>query len=189
MRNIVFGLMAVCVLSGCAFKPSGMNGQRSAIRGLGDSAVTVSMDSIQSDADAAAVRVQVKEIALAVQAFLKDGKVADLTIPAITDQLRKLIPVDYQFLLDIMIAQIQGVTVNVDKIGPNNVERINSVCVGLINGCDLYGTQYRPVAPVATVTMAAAIPDATAADKSVSKKAASPKAIKAFGVALKKRCR
>jgi hypothetical protein len=82
MRNILLSIVAVCMLSGCSFKPSGMNGQRSALRGLGDSAVTVSLDSIQSDADAAVVCVQVKEIAVAVQAFLKDGKASELTIPA-----------------------------------------------------------------------------------------------------------
>lgn len=76
---------------------------------------------------------------------MKDGKVADLTLPEFTDALRKLIPEDYRFLLDIALAQIQGMTVDVQKIGPDNIERVNSLCVGVLRGCDMYDLKYRPV--------------------------------------------
>jgi len=191
MRNIVLMLVAVCFLSGCAIKPTGMNSQRSGLRGLGDASVTVSLDSIKNDADVGPVKTKVAEIAIAVQLFLKDGKLADLTIPEFTDVLRKLIPADYQFLFDIMIAQIQAVSVNIDKIGANNIERINSVCVGLIDGCKLYDMQYRPVtvpAPEAAMAVPEAItlPEIVAADKSKTIKApASSKSIKEFGDRLK----
>jgi len=195
MRNIVLVFAVVCFLSGCAIKPTGMNSQRSGLRGLGDASVTVSLDSIKNDADVSPVKTKVAEIAIAVQLFLKDGKLADLTIPEFTNVLRKLIPADYQFLFDIMIAQIQAVSVNIDKIGVNNIERINSVCVGLINGCKLYDMQYRPVtAPVAEA--AAAVPEAiTLSDVAVTEKSktlkssASAKSVKEFGVRLKAECR
>jgi len=140
-------LILVMVLCAGCIKPSvkSMNIQRSGIRCVGDTATTVSLDSLASDAEVNVVKPKVKEIALAVQLFLKDGKIADLTLPEFTDELRKLITEDYRFLLDIALAQIQGMTVDVQKIGANNLERINSVCVGVIRGCDLYDLKYRPV--------------------------------------------
>jgi len=138
--------LVLCTTTGC-ITPSidSMNIQRSAIRGTGDTATSVALDSLANTAEVDAVKEKTKEIVLSVQLFLKDGKVADLTIPEITGELKKLIPEKYQFLLDIAIAQIQGMTVDVQKIGVDNVERINSVCVGILRGCDLYDISYRPV--------------------------------------------
>lgn len=122
-----------------------MNIQRSGIRCTGDTATTVSLDSLPSTAEVETVKPKIKEIAMAIQLFLKDGKVADLTIPELTSALSKLVPPDYRFLLDIALAQIEGITVDTQKIGANNVERINSLCVGVIRGCNLYDAKYRPV--------------------------------------------
>jgi hypothetical protein len=151
MKRIVFAAVLLVFVSGCV-TPSAksMNIQRSGIRCVGDTATTVSLDSLATVAEVDAVKPKIKEIAMAVQLFLKDGKVADLTIPEITQELRKLIPEQYRFLLDILIAQIQGITVDVQKIGANNVERINSVCVGVLHGCDLYDVKYRPVTAFAS---------------------------------------
>lgn len=176
MRNLSLSalLLVMCLLAeGCVLGPKAMNSQRSAIRGLGDTAVTASLDFIKNDASAEAVRVKTKEVAIAVQLFLKDGKVADLTLPEFTESLRKIIPVEYQFLFDIMMAQIQGITVDVGVIGADNVERVNSMCVGLLRGCDLYVAKYRPVTEVVRALE--------------NKKASDAKAVASFGVTLKKR--
>lgn len=153
--SLVGVMLALCAM-GCQVQPpsgKSVNIQRSLIRSGGDCAVTVSLDVISDDAMVPEVQKKTKEICIAVQAFLQTGKVADLTIPEITGELRKLIPADYQFLFDILLAQIQGITVDTQKIGANNVERLNSVCVGVIRGCDLYDMKYRSVknvgAPVA----------------------------------------
>lgn len=123
----------------------GMNIQRSGIRCVGDTVTTVSLDSLATDAEVNTVKPKLKELAMALQLFLKDGKVADLTLPEFTDALRKMIPEDYRFFLDIALAQIQGLTVDVQKIGADNLERINSLCIGVLRGCDLYDLKYRPV--------------------------------------------
>ena len=142
----MFSVLAVlCVfVTGCVTPSfSSMNIQRSGIRSTGDMATTVALDSVLlSEADS--TKVKTREIALAVQLFLKDGKVADLTIPEISSELKKIIPESYYFMLDILIAQIQGITVDTQVIGANNLERLNSVCVGVINSCNLYDVKYRP---------------------------------------------
>lgn len=148
-------LSALVLLVGCDFiKPSikSMNIQRSGIRGSTDTATTVALEAIGSDTEAAQVKEKLKEVSLAIQLFLKEGKVSDLTLPEITQELEKIIPVQYRFLVDIAIAQIQGIVIDVDKIGVNNVERINSACVGIIRGCDLYDMKYRPVKEEAVVS-------------------------------------
>ena len=146
MKRVLF--VAVLLLStvGC-ISPSvkSMNIQRSGIRCTGDTATTVSLDALANDAEVAAIKQKIKEVALAVQLFLKNGKVAELTLPEFTDELRKWIPEDYRFLLDIALAQLQGITVDTQKIGADNLERVNSLCVGVIRGCDLYDIKYRPV--------------------------------------------
>ena len=146
MNKCIFAAVLLVFASGC-ITPSikSMNIQRSGIRCVGDTATTISFDALSTDAEVNTVKLKVKEIAMAVQLFLKDGKVADLTLPEFTDALRKLIPENYRFLLDIALAQIQGMTVDVQKIGADNLERVNSVCVGVLRGCDLYDIKYRPV--------------------------------------------
>lgn len=146
MKRISLLLFVAVLCAGCitpSFKS--LNIQRSGIRCTGDTATTVSLDCLANDAEVAAVQTKLKEIAMAVQLFLKDGKVAELTLPEFTDALRKLIPENYRFLLDIALAQIQGLTVDVQKIGADNLERINSLCVGILRGCDMYDVKYRPV--------------------------------------------
>ena len=160
MRTVGMLALVVLISTGCSFRPSGMNSQRSALRGLGDSAVTVSLDSIQNDITAEATKKKVKEVAIAVQLFLKDGKLADLTLPEFTEALRKLVPEDYKFLFDILIAQVQSVQIPIGAIGANNIERINSACVGLIFGCDLYDMKYRLVQSQPATVDKAVVPPA-----------------------------
>ena len=144
---MVILVMALCA-QGCTWiKPSikSVNIQCSGIRGIGDTALVTAIDSLGDDTEALAVKTKVKEITLSVQLFLQNGKVAELTIPEITQELEKLIPANYRFLVDIALAQIQGIVLDVDKIGATNLARINSLCVGIIRGCDLYDMKYRPV--------------------------------------------
>jgi hypothetical protein len=148
MRSYFLLPVLSLLVMGCSLKPSGMNSQRSYIRGGTDLAVTVSLDSIQSDAQAQVVKATVKDSALAISKFLKDGSVGDLTIAGLTAALKKIVPQDFYFVIDILLAQTQGVVLDVGQIGKNNVERLNSACLGMIIGCDLYDMQYRPVAAV-----------------------------------------
>jgi hypothetical protein len=149
MSRVILAAVLSLFAVGC-ITPSvkSMNIQRSGIRCTGDTATTVSLDALANDAEVAAVKPKVKEVAMAMQLFLKDGKVADLTLPEFTEALRKLIPEEYRFLLDIALAQLQGLTVDTQKIGADNIERVNSLCVGVIRGCDLYDIKYRPVTDV-----------------------------------------
>jgi len=140
----------LCLFSVGCIMPSykSLNAQRSAIRGGGDIGVTVALDSVDTGTQAEDIALKTKDITIAVDKFLQDGKIADLTIPEITGELRKLIPADYQFIFDMLIAQISGITVPTEKIGVNNVKRLRSLCAGIILGCVEYKASDR-VAPTA----------------------------------------
>ena len=161
MRSCILLLALSCVLfTGCQGSPvsvSGMNIQRMGLRDMADASTTVALE-VTPDASVQNVQVKTKEIATAISAFLDDGKVSELTIPAITEALKKLVPVEYQFIVDLLIAQVQGVVLPVDKIGVNNVKRLKEVCIGLIIACDRYNLTERPVK-----AKALAVPDTKAA--------------------------
>ena len=148
--TILVTMVAAMLLSVGCVMPSykSLNAQRSAIRGTGDLGVSLSLDAVSTGDKAELIAKKTKDISIAVKAFLQTGKVSDLTIPEITGELRKLIPPDYVFLYDLLIAQIQGVTVPVEKIGANNVKRLIAICDGLITGCEQYNKADRPTADV-----------------------------------------
>jgi hypothetical protein len=154
-KTIIVCLVAAFAMTGCIMPNyKSLNAQRSAIRGTGDISVSLSLDSIENPATAESVAVDTKNITIAVDKFLQDGKVADLTIPEITGELRKIIPADYQFIYDLLIAQISTITVPTDVIGANNVKRMRALCAGIIVGCSEYDVADRPVPPnVATRTL------------------------------------
>lgn len=161
MRSCILLLALSCVLfTGCQSSPvsvSGMNVQRMGLRDMADASTTVALE-VTPDASVQSVQAKTKEIATAISAFLDDGKVSELTIPAITEALKKLVPVEYQFIVDLLIAQVQGVVLPVDKIGVNNVKRLKEVCIGLVIACDRYSLTERPVkakAPTVPDTKAA----------------------------------
>jgi len=162
MKYVMAVVLALSLVLTAGCEPPGMNVQRASLRGSGDISVSAALDAVKPAEKAAEVQQKTKEIAEAIRLFLKTGKVADLTIPEITTELEKIIPVNYRFLLEIAIAQIDGVTVPVQVIGTNNVRRIDSFCVGLINGCNEYSMDDRPPpneAEVATRSLEA--PEAT----------------------------
>jgi len=147
MRWIWIALLAVIMLpvSGC-INPSirSMNIQRAGIRSAGDMSVTVSLDSLDTPAQSEEVCKKTKEITIAIDEFLKTGNLAMLTIPEITGKLRDLVPAEYRFLLDLLIAQADVIHVPVDKIGADNVRRMQSFCKGIIYGCNEYKIEDRP---------------------------------------------
>lgn len=168
-RNLLIGLVLfVLCAPGCSWvKPSlrSLNIQRAAIRGTGDTGVSVALDALANKAEAEKVRVRTKDICLSVQLFLENGKVSELTIPEITKELEKLIPPAYHFLLEIAIAQIQGAVVDLDKIGADNIARINAACVGIIRGCDLYVMNDRPKTATELVATRDINPEPTSVDR------------------------
>jgi len=141
MGVLLVVLASMFLVTGC--EPPGMNPQRAALRGSGDISINTTLDLVPAE-QAPAIQEKTKEIAEAMRLFLKTGKVADLTIPEVTEALEKIIPERYRFLLEIALAQIEGVTLPVDVIGINNVRRIDALCVGLITGCNEYDMNDRP---------------------------------------------
>lgn len=163
MRHTCMAL-SLLVLVGCNMPTyKSVNAQRSAIRGGGDIAATLSLDAVNTGEQAEAIAKKTEQICIAIDKFLGDGKVADLTIPEITGELRKLIPADYQFLFDMLIAQISGQTVPVQKIGANNIKRMKALCEGVIIGCNRYSVADRPVIEAARDLNKAAGPATPAA--------------------------
>jgi hypothetical protein len=152
MRTQMLVAAMLCLFSVGCIAPSykSLNIQRSAIRGAADASVTVSLDCTDTADQAVAIAKTTAQITAAVDKFLSDGKVGDLTIPEITGKLRELIPPDYQFIFDMLIAQVSGQTVPVGKIGANNIKRLQAVCSGILEGCASYKAEDRPVpAPTA----------------------------------------
>lgn len=148
VKFFVIACFSFCFCVGCTSFYKGMNTQRSALRGSGDISITSSLDAISTAESAIEVKDKTVEIVEAIRRFLISGQVANLTIPELTTELEKLITekfgAKYCFLVDLLVAQISGITLDVDKIGTNNVRRIDSFCEGILNGCSKYLVSDRP---------------------------------------------
>lgn len=146
MRKLTI-LFALAFVVGCV--PPSMNLQRSALRGAGDTAVTVILDS-SSDSSYKESLTKIKGIAEAILKFLEDGKVANLTRSQIGVEITKLVPAKYKGWADQLLAAASGTVVDVDKIekiGVNNIARLKAFLKGTLSGTNEYKEADRPPEP------------------------------------------
>lgn len=120
-----------------------LNVERCSLRSVGDMGVTGTLD-VAADTVASVEKEKVKEVAESVRLFLRTGKVADLDIATLQTALDKIVPVEYRWVVDALIAAIRDKTVPVGGIGADNVKRLDAICVGILAGCDSYDMSDRP---------------------------------------------
>jgi len=141
VRRLMIVAVVFSALAGC--KPS-MNVQRSGLRCVGDTGVTVLLDELPEEKVAEA-RKDVKDIGAALLKFLETGDVAALTMSELRAELEKLVPVKYKGYFDAVLSAASTQHVDVEKIGPNNVKRVRAAILGCLEGEQRYDVADRPV--------------------------------------------
>ena len=138
----VFGLMVLVLCVGCT-APS-MNVQRSVLRDAGDTGLTVALDAVD-EAAVPNVQKEVEQTTKAILKFLEDGKVSDLTHSDAVKELEKLIPANLRPYFDAVLSVLGTHQVDVEKIGKDNVKRLQAACIGVLQGNTQYSLEDRPV--------------------------------------------
>lgn len=139
--NVLF-VFSVVVMMGCSFEYT-RNMQRANIRSVGDTSITASLDAVDDPNDALVIRDQTKTITKAVQSFINRGHMSELTIPEITVKLEKLVPTEYSSIVTFLMSKVQGINVNTQVIGVNNIRRLDAACIGIILACEQYSVEDR----------------------------------------------
>jgi len=133
-------LIVACVLAmvtGCGSR-LGLNFQRSALRGTGDLAVTTQLE-LTSEGSVENDRAKIKKYAEELLKFLDTGKVKELPLEELDAALRKIVPLEFMFIVDGLLGYIDAQTVDIDgKIGEDNVKRIRAFLRGVIAGAGYY---------------------------------------------------
>lgn len=137
MKNVLVMSMVVLVfVAGCQ-QPT-LNEQRSALRGSADFGSTeLILRKKMTKEDVA----MMKEILNEIEKFINDGQVADLTTGALRTELDKIVAKyapKYQPVVAWVLAAVSGITVDTQKIGPDNVARIKAALMGAHTGCNQY---------------------------------------------------
>lgn len=121
-----------------------LNQERSILRAASDNGLTLYLDQVDPAAKADEYRARAHGIALQVLAFVQNGNAAELTQGELRAQLVKLVPDEYRTLFDQLIGAVSPLHMDVGgKIGPNNVKRLEAVCLGVIEGSTHYRLEDR----------------------------------------------
>lgn len=138
-------IVLTLVLSGCDYCDLhySRNLQRSNLRSVGDTTITIALDAVGDSTESLLIRDQIKAITEAVRRFLYSGDVDELTIPELTSKLYEIVPPEYSFIVDFLLAKVQGMTVDVGIIGADNIRRIDAACIGIIMACNEYRVEDR----------------------------------------------
>ena len=132
--------------TGCASFGS-LNLQRSGLRGLGDTAVTVLLDQLpESQWEAAST-----ELADAFQRltdFVETGETQNLVFPKLVEKVRSVIPTQYRSIGEALLVSIEHgsatVDVDVEIVGQDNLDRIKAFLEGAGSGLRAYRKDHRP---------------------------------------------
>lgn len=142
MLVLLLGLM---VTTGCSTVFGALNTQRAALRGTGDLGVTAYLDSVDAD-KYEAHQTEIASILERLQAFMGEGEVKELVYPKLVEAIKGIVPDDYRNIANLVLDAVQRTSVDVDveKIGDENVARINAVLHGVAAGLRLYRAGHRP---------------------------------------------
>jgi hypothetical protein len=165
---VVASLAMLVVFAGCQIKPPAppsMNMQKALLNSGGQVATVACLDS---SGDPAKRIQETKNITAAIRKLINTGEVSDWTIDQLRMALDKIVPADYQIYVNQIMSCLYGITLPTDKIGPDNIARINEVLDGIDYRCDRY--KIAPVPPTV-------VPDAATTNRGITvKKAARTKA-------------
>jgi hypothetical protein len=135
-------VLVLVALIGCT--PPSMNLQRAGLRSACDSGVTAALDAV-SDENLDSVQKDIKDTCDALSKFMADGHVADLVYSDFRADVEKLIPTKMKPYFDAILTAVSTQDLNVDKIGANNVKRINAAIFGVQLANTQYAKSDRPV--------------------------------------------
>ena len=142
MRYVAVVLLLL-VSSGCG-TPLGLNFQRASLRGTGDMSTTAILE-YTPEQDVTKKQAQIQKYAKELLEFIETGSVAKLPIADLERELKKLVPDEFDFLVDGAIGYIVSQTVDVSgAIGEDNVKRIKAGLIGVITGAEKYDLKDRP---------------------------------------------
>lgn len=136
-------LFVVCVclfFAGCE-SPS-MNMQRSAARDAGDTGITAYLDNRDAH-DVDEKKTRILEIVLEIENFIDSGEIGQLTVGAITKQVNKVVPTEYQDLSDTVLDYLSEYEVPTDKVPENIIKNIKAALKGIRTGVDEYKLEDR----------------------------------------------
>lgn len=136
MRYAVVALMLL-VMSGCG-TPLGLNFQRASLRGTSDMSTTAVLE-YTPEKEVTKKQEQIKKYAQDLLNFIGTGQVAKLPVNDLERELKKIVPDEFDFLVDGVIGYIVSQTVDVSgAIGEDNVKRIKAGLIGIITGAEKY---------------------------------------------------
>lgn len=141
--------MCICLAltGGCGWSNlsvTSMNLQRSGIRTAADMSVTVTLDATP-EVDVEKRILKTRAIAISIETFLKTGDFNKTTMDDFINLCRRIVPVDYQYIVDFLMRYTTDVSLPVDSLGEKNIRRLEDACAGMITACDRYVITDRPV--------------------------------------------
>ena len=144
MCNIVVGALVMLFTVGCSSLQS-LNLQRSGLRSVGDVAVTAYLDSVDDD-KWEAHQTEIDDIVTRLTEFMTTGEVENLVYPKLVEAIRGLVPNQYRTISNQLLAAVENTSadVKVEKIGQENVDRINAFLAGAATGLRAYKVDHRP---------------------------------------------
>jgi hypothetical protein len=126
-------------------KQPSMNKQLATINGTSQLGTAVALDAVSvSNADAYAAKT--KAIIVEVRNFLNTGHVGELTVSELQKQLNVLVPFDYQVYVNTLMSALPSVAVSTEKVGPDNLLRLNEALDGIEFRCNRWKKELRPTA-------------------------------------------
>jgi len=134
MNNFVSVLLALAILVVCVgCNEPGMNKKLALSDAVGVTATGATLDEAKNFNK---TREEVIEVAMSLNKFVTDGKLADLPIDnvrkAMVDYLIKKGWPSYVYLVDSLMTYVKTVNLPIDKIGANNVMLIHAGLEGVI---------------------------------------------------------
>ena len=132
-KFLLIGIVFVAL--GC--KSPSMNVQRSSLRAVGDVAATIVLEGIDAD-KVESSRAEALDLIDSIEKFLDDGTVPEMAVTALRDLIKEKVPLKYSAIADTLLAYIPTTNVPTEKLGVNNLKRVQAACYGLKVGFTKY---------------------------------------------------
>jgi len=145
MRKVLLAILFIgtWAMMGCQPPDAGLNTQRAGLHGAGQVSAAFMFDNRPKTEVPEDIKKTV-EIVKEIRKFLQTGHVADLTMGELRAELDKLIPPKYTAYFNAILAAVSNINVPTDKIGPDNLKRINEVLDGIQMRAEKYDINDHP---------------------------------------------
>jgi len=138
--GMLVACLMVMVTVGCNMNDVGTTvtskNMQMALLNSGGQVATVA--AIDSSGHKAQRITETKKIVVDVRKLVSEGEVGAITLGALQTQLNKIVPAKYHIYVMQIMAACNGVSVPTEKIGVDNIKRINEVLDGIQIRCERY---------------------------------------------------